>query len=96
MVLDAKNTKKALTLPKTMVCKNGDCEPTSFNDTVWGSVTRIRMEFVDNTLRLTSLEGVIDTAKNMTVAGSSKETSNSTFDDGLQMVDNSDGESDCK
>jgi len=103
MVMDAKPAKgnKGMTLPKVMVNDNGTQESTSFNDATWGSIARTRMEFVNNSLRSSSLEKVIQKAKVFMVAnhaGGSRSTSDAMDIDGTytQMVDLSDPDSECK
>jgi hypothetical protein len=57
------------------------------------------MEFVNNTLCLLSLEGIIDRAKKIVVtngARGSTETSDNIDSNMPQMVDILDGESNCK
>jgi hypothetical protein len=66
MVLDSKAMKgsKGVSLPKVI---NGTEESTAFNDATWGSVTRIRMEFINNKLRLSSMEKILEKVKAVVV-----------------------------
>ena len=103
MVLDAKTNKnKALSLPKVMTLDDGTEMSTSFNDATWGDVTRTRMAFVNNNLRLSSLEKVIQKAKAfvVTTSGGHSKASSSGLTDAdkqcAQMVDLSDPENECE
>lgn len=103
MVVDAKATKgnKGLALPKFIVLGDGTQESTSFNDMTWGSITRTHMEFVNEHLRLSSLEKVIQKAKAFMVVNhtrGSRGTSDTTDVNGTstKMVDLSDSGGECK
>ena len=100
MVLDSKTMKnKAISLPKFMTLNNSTEQSTSFNDTTWGDVTRARMEFVNNSHRVSSLEKVIAKAKAFVIAtsgGSLRTISSITADTNDQLVDLSDDEGECK
>ena len=103
MILDAKTNKnKALSLPKVMTLDDGTEMSTSFNDATWGDVTRTRMAFVNNNLRLSSLEKVIQKAKAfvVTTSGGPSKASSSGLTDAdkqrAQMVDLSDPENECE
>jgi hypothetical protein len=66
-------------------------ESTLFNDATWGTVTRMRMDFVNNQLRESSLAKVILRAKEF-VGPSYQDTAEAVEDEDVQMVDLSDNE----
>jgi len=83
--------KKQISLPKFWVLEDGTKESMLFNDTTWGAVTRVRMDFINNNLREASLAKVISRAKEF-VGSSYQDTAEAVEDEDLQMVDLSDDE----
>jgi hypothetical protein len=98
MVRAAKQTRgRTVAFPKTVIVDGGGEESTSFNDVNWGNVTRSRMEFVNADLRVSSLEKIIEKAKELLPnhgAGGSKNTSDLMDVDRVdnQLVDLSDSD----
>jgi len=96
MVLDAKTSKnKTITLPKTMTLDDGTEKSTSFNDTAWGETTGKRMDFVNNDLRASSLETVMEKVKRYMPATSGSSSTSATDPDD-QLVDLSDSDDECQ
>lgn len=92
MVKNARAGKgKKLALPKVWVLEDGTKESTLFNDQTWGSTSRARMDFVNKSLRESSLAKVISRAK--AFVGPSNQDAAEVVEDGdQQMVDLSEDE----
>ena len=102
MVLDAKSTRcskntkgyRNLTLPKTFIHDNGADESTSFSDVTWLRATSKYMEFINNTLRESSFDKIIEKAKGMmAILGMDDVIDVESYEE-VQLVDLSD--EDCK
>lgn len=102
VVLDAKSTRRSkntkgyrnLTLPKTFIHDNGADESTSFSDVTWSRATSKYMEFVNNTLRESSFDKIIEKAKGMmAILGTDNVIDVESYEE-VQLVDLSD--EDCK
>jgi hypothetical protein len=100
MVIDEKSGKGG-NLPRFM--NIGDSHiSTAFNEATWGSITRIRMDFINNVFRTSSLDKIIEKAKAHKVNGNAGGSRGSSTDgiipqtSGVQMVDLSDSDDICK
>jgi hypothetical protein len=101
MVFDAKSTStkgargigvtvkapRNLSLPKTLVSKEGDHLSTAFNDATWGNVTRKHMRYIDQQLRDSTFMTVIKKAKELALPAHAMGSKCTTIID----IDNSDG-----
>lgn len=109
MVIDAKNTKRTRTstaivkgnrsvpLPKYFIRNNGVEESTGFNEATWSAATTKYMSFVNNRLRGSSFDKIIDKAMALVPVvhtGGSDDVMDVDPDD-IQLVDLSDDD-ECK